>query len=104
MASRWAYEAMAVNQFKDNDYEKLIYQDKKDMSFANWKKDQWESTLETKLSSFYRNHQNQNLDKLKQKQTKRDGQIIINEIKKELTYFPESSKTSPEKYLIYSKN
>ena len=99
MASRWAYEAMAVNQFKDNEYEKLIYQDKKDMSFANWKKDQWESTLETKLSSFYRNHQNQNLDELKQKQTKRDGQIIINEIKKELTYFPESSKTSPEKVL-----
>ena len=97
MASRWAYEAMAVNQFKDNEYEKLIYQDKKDMSFANWKKDQWESTLETKLSSFYRNHQNQNLDELKQKQTRRDGQIIINEIKKELTYFPESSKMSPEK-------
>tara|TARA_B100001939_G_scaffold146983_1_gene127362 strand:- start:605 stop:1477 length:873 start_codon:yes stop_codon:yes gene_type:complete len=88
---------MAVNQFKDNEYEKLIYQDKKDMSFANWKKDQWESTLETKLSSFYRNHQNQNLDELKQKQTKRDGQIIINEIKKELNYFPESSKMSPEK-------
>ena len=48
MASRWAYEAMAVTQFKDNEFEKLIYDDKKNMSFANWKKDQWESTLETK--------------------------------------------------------
>ena len=29
MASRWAYEAMAVTQFKDNEFEKLIYDDKK---------------------------------------------------------------------------
>ena len=99
MASRWAYEALTVTQFKDNKYEKKFFKYDKEMSFANWKKDQWESTLETKLSSFYRNHQNQNLNELKQKQTKRDGQIIINEIKKELTYFPESSKTSPEKVL-----
>ena len=32
MASRWAYEAMAVTQFKDNEFEKLIYDDKKNMS------------------------------------------------------------------------
>ena len=48
MASRWAYEAMAVTQFKDNEFEKLIYHDKKNMSFANWKKDQWVKVVKEK--------------------------------------------------------
>ena len=97
MASRWAYEAMAVTQFKDNEFEKLIYDDKKNMSFANWKKDQWESTLETKISSFYRNHSLANLDELTAKKVKRDGEIVVNEIRKELTYFPESSNMDKNK-------
>ena len=97
MASRWAYEAMAVTQFKDNKFEKLIYNDKKKMSFANWKKDQWESTLETKISSFYRNHNLANLDELTAKKVKRDGEIVVNEISKELTYFPESSNMDKNK-------
>ncbi|MEC7618786.1 MAG: ABC transporter permease, partial [Bacteroidota bacterium] len=97
MASRWAYEAMAVTQFKDNEFEKLIYEDKKNMSFANWKKDQWESTLETKISSFYRNHSLANLDELTAKKVKRDGEIVVNEISKELTYFPESSNMDKNK-------
>ena len=97
MASRWAYEAMAVTQFKDNEFEKLIYDYKKNMSFANWKKDQWESTLETKISSFYRNHSSSNLDNLALKKVKRDGEIVVNEIRKELTYFPESSSMDKDK-------
>ncbi len=97
MASRWAYEAMAVTQFKDNEFEKLIYDDKKNMSFANWKKDQWESTLETKISSFYRNHSLENQDELTAKKVKRDGKIVVNEIRKELIYFPESSNMDKNK-------
>ena len=45
MASRWAYEALAVTQFKDNKYEKKFFKYDKQMSFANWKKDQWKVTL-----------------------------------------------------------
>ncbi|GIR58235.1 MAG: hypothetical protein CM15mP65_08160 [Crocinitomicaceae bacterium] len=71
--------------------------DKKNMSFANWKKDQWESTLETKISSFYRNHSLANLDELTAKKVKRDGEIVVNEIRKELTYFPESSNMDKNK-------
>jgi ABC-type multidrug transport system ATPase subunit len=41
MASRWAYEAMAVTQFKGNDYEKQFYEFNKNISFGNWKKDWW---------------------------------------------------------------
>jgi ABC-type multidrug transport system ATPase subunit len=41
MASRWAYEALAVAQFTDNDYERLFYPFDQRMKTANWKKDLW---------------------------------------------------------------
>ncbi|MFZ1687824.1 MAG: ATP-binding cassette domain-containing protein [Flavobacteriales bacterium] len=41
MASRWAYEAMAVTQFTDNAYEKNFYAFDQRMKTANWKKDLW---------------------------------------------------------------
>lgn len=46
MASRWAYEAMAVSQFIDNDYEKLFYDLDRRMKTANWKKDLWVRELQ----------------------------------------------------------
>ena len=39
MASRWAFEAIAVRQFKSNDYEKYFFEDDKKMSRATFKKD-----------------------------------------------------------------
>ena len=59
-------------------------------------KDQWESTLETKISSFYQTTFT-NLDELTAKKVKRDGEIVVNEIRKELTYFPESSNMDKNK-------
>ena len=41
MASRWAYEALAVSQFADNDYEQIFYDLDRRMKTANWKKDLW---------------------------------------------------------------
>jgi len=41
MASRWAYEALAVAQFTDNNYERLFYPFDQRMKTANWKKDLW---------------------------------------------------------------
>ena len=41
MASRWAYEALAVSQFTDNEYERLFYDLDRRMKTANWKKDLW---------------------------------------------------------------
>ena len=38
MASRCTYEAMSVTQFKDNEFEKLFFEENKEMSFVNWKK------------------------------------------------------------------
>ncbi len=37
MVTKWAYEAMMVKQFKDNRFEKNIYQFEKDESFNNFK-------------------------------------------------------------------
>lgn len=107
MASRWAYEALTVVQFKDNEYEKRFFEFDKKMSFANWKKDQWESNLDSKLTNFYRITQKENplhteLDKIK-----RDGQIIINEVRKEIKNFNSSdlySDEDVEKLLMTIKN
>ncbi len=38
MASRWAFEALSVKQFKDNKFEKMFYKDDKIMSISKYKK------------------------------------------------------------------
>jgi ABC-type multidrug transport system ATPase subunit len=48
MASRWAYEAIAVTQFKWNDYEKEFFEMERRKKFSNWKKDYWVTTLKNK--------------------------------------------------------
>jgi|LakMenEpi03Aug12_release.lakeMendotaPanAssembly.Ray.scaffolds.fasta_scaffold05561_12 ABC-type multidrug transport system ATPase subunit len=50
MASRWAYEALAVTQFRDNEYEKLFYEYDRVMSIANYKKDLWVTELQNKVN------------------------------------------------------
>jgi hypothetical protein len=97
MASRWAYEALTVTQFKDNKYEKKFFKYDKKMSFANWKKDQWESNLDTKLTNFYRVSKKDNPLEMEKRKTKRDGEIIVNEVRKELNNFNSSVVYSNEK-------
>jgi hypothetical protein len=41
MASRWAYEALAVNQFKNNAFEKPLYEFDRLKSEAEWRKTYW---------------------------------------------------------------
>tara|TARA_A100001015_G_C15026436_1_gene730751 strand:- start:1770 stop:3203 length:1434 start_codon:yes stop_codon:yes gene_type:complete len=107
MASRWAYEALTVVQFKDNEYEKRFFEFDKKMSFANWKKDQWESNLDSKLTNFYRITQKENPLHTELEKIKRDGQIIINEVRKEIKNFNSSdlySDEDVEKLLLTIKN
>ncbi len=49
MASRWAYEALAVTQFKENSFNSMFYDYEKNKSYATWKKDAWIKTLSSKL-------------------------------------------------------
>lgn len=50
MVSRWAFEALAINQFKENEYEKDYYVLDKAMSIANYKKNFWISSMKTNLT------------------------------------------------------
>jgi ABC-type multidrug transport system ATPase subunit/uncharacterized tellurite resistance protein B-like protein len=41
MCSRWAYEALAVTQFKENELHKQFYENEQMKSFSSWKRDYW---------------------------------------------------------------
>jgi len=51
MTSRWAFEAIMVRQFKDNDYEKHFYEYDKTIADANYKTTYYLKELETNLAS-----------------------------------------------------
>tara|TARA_B100000795_G_C22806003_1_gene444954 strand:- start:4827 stop:7994 length:3168 start_codon:yes stop_codon:yes gene_type:complete len=50
MVSRWAFEALAVNQFKENEFEKKYYPFDKAMSIANFKRSFWIPALKTRVT------------------------------------------------------
>ncbi len=88
MASRWAYEAMAVKQFKDNEYESIFFDYDQQMSFANWKKDQWVSNMEGKLKDVVRYKEETDSVKLAEDKEEIISHLHIfkNEIEKEIRY------------------
>jgi ABC transport system ATP-binding/permease protein len=49
MASRWAFEALSVNQFKTNKYEALFYDFEQMMSLADFRKNYWVPHLRGKI-------------------------------------------------------
>lgn len=55
MASRWAYEALAVEQFKNNEYEKHLYSYDRDISNSSFKASFLIPRLESKMESIFRN-------------------------------------------------
>jgi ABC-type multidrug transport system ATPase subunit len=52
--ARWGYEALAVYQFKNNDYQKQFYVYDKAMSKANYKKTYWFTEMKKKTSNISR--------------------------------------------------
>lgn len=51
MASKWAYEALAVHQFKNNRYQKDLFEYEKSISEATFRKDYWIPELKKKVIS-----------------------------------------------------
>ncbi len=51
MASRWAFEALAVNQFKENAYNKQFYEHKREIALADYYSTYYVPSLETHLSA-----------------------------------------------------
>jgi len=54
MASRWAYEGLAVTQFMANDYERAVYPYDQRMKTANWKKDLWVREVQNSIAEVRR--------------------------------------------------
>ncbi|HRG38406.1 MAG TPA: ATP-binding cassette domain-containing protein [Bacteroidia bacterium] len=58
MTSRWAFEALAVKQFKDNQFNSELYKYDKAISIATYKKDYWLTELNKKLDNCENNYKN----------------------------------------------
>jgi ABC-type multidrug transport system ATPase subunit len=59
MTSRWAYEAIAIRQFKDNDFEKQFFKLDKAFKKFEFRKNFWLGELTAKLSSTQNNFGNE---------------------------------------------
>ena len=50
MTSRWAYEAMAVHQFRNNDFNSQFFEYDQTRKYCGWKKDYWIKEMLTKVN------------------------------------------------------
>ncbi len=82
MASRWAYEALAVEQFQSNSYGDYYYAFDKKKSWNTWKKDYWLQELNAKLDFV-----KLNVDEPEKKsEVQSDLLVLRNEIEREENY------------------
>ncbi len=81
MTSRWAFEALAVNQYKANEYEKQFYKYDKAIAEAEYKNSYWSDKLKNKIAKIERE-----LGDIKKKEDmEKDLSLLRNELKKEST-------------------
>ncbi|MEJ5316264.1 MAG: ATP-binding cassette domain-containing protein [Tenuifilum sp.] len=92
IVSRWAYEALAVYQFKENRYMKPLYRFDEAMSLSDYKRNYWLKSIQNKVDFCIRNLD----DKEKKAEFKNALELIRNELIKEMT----AARTSR---LIFSK-
>jgi ABC-type multidrug transport system ATPase subunit/uncharacterized tellurite resistance protein B-like protein len=95
MASRWAFEAAMVAQYKDNRFEREFYAADKEMASADYKKIYYIPTLETKLGFVNLNHKNP--DPGIQDLVENDLVVLRNELGRELNYVNKTDFKSMEK-------
>ena len=84
MTSRWAYEALAVHQFKDNAFEKKFFKIDKSFKKFDFRKNYWLGKLTAKLSSVQNNFGNEDKKEL----ITENLTLLRNEINKELKRNP----------------
>jgi ABC transport system ATP-binding/permease protein len=85
MASRWAFEAYMVTQFKDNPYEKKFYTMDQKRAIADYKRLYYLPALESRLA-YAVNHRAEWRNAAENNQAKRAVDLLRNEIKNELRY------------------
>lgn len=84
MASRWAFEALAVNQFIENKFERHLYGYDKIQSMANYKKVYWIPELNSKIG-FVENYLK---DSDRQEEVAQALQLVKNEITAQNRIYP----------------
>jgi ABC-type multidrug transport system ATPase subunit len=85
MASRWAFEAYMVTQFKDNPFEKQFYELDKKRAIADYKRQYYLPQLESKLA-FVLNHRGDWRRNDEDNATYQALHLLRNEIENELSY------------------
>jgi hypothetical protein len=80
MTARWAYEGLAVHQYKNNKFQEQFYLYDKAMSVGDFKKNYWAVNLLNKVDFIERNFGNEDQREIIQK----DLRVLKNEITKEL--------------------
>lgn len=78
MCSRWAFEALSVFQFKNNEYEALFFPYEKEMKYFNWKKDFWLEGMNNNITKAKKALEEDNHTALSE-----SLEILYNEVKKE---------------------
>ncbi len=79
MTSRWAYEALAVNQFKNNQFERITYVYDKVIAEADYKKIYWAQKMTSKISKI----EHEFNDASKKTELEADLKLLRNELTKE---------------------
>ena len=98
ITARWGYEALAVEQYVNNKYERQFYKFDKDISQAQYYKDYWSTELIARLDNI-----DNNIDKAeKAEDFNKDLNLVRNEIGKQLKLIPDNQFTyadyfTPEK-------
>jgi ABC-type multidrug transport system ATPase subunit len=98
MASRWAYEAFMVTQFKDNPFEKQFYDWDKTIAQAEYKRVYYIPTLETRLAWCL--HHRPSWRNLNDRKMSEALDLVRNEIKFELSKVGESRLPEVEKLRV----
>jgi ABC transport system ATP-binding/permease protein len=97
ITARWAYEALAVYQYTENDYQKLIYNFEKAKRGADFKKNYWIIDLKNRTNSLL-----EQIDSVTdRKKFNYDLELVYNEVNKENTVnkyvkFPEAKLLKPK--------
>lgn len=80
ITARWAYEALAVQQFKENEFEKDFYEYNKVLSQCDFRKNYWLKTMENKVAYCKRNYTNPSF----QIRVINDLEVVRNELNQSL--------------------
>lgn len=86
IVARWAFEALIVNQFMFNDYERLFYPYDVAKSKYSYNKDYWVPTMKTYLGRVSRNTADPNYDPDKQQQILN---LVLAEINEHAPEYPD---------------